>query len=136
MNAIEKVGKQELAWNGRPVRNTEQDATVILAPMFAAYPNTNADDATFEIYVKMLRDIDPQRLADAVLKAMSICKFLPTVADIREQLEQRAPGPRSDVDPHQLPDIPKKMYRPDPETDRQERLERLRQTRKWDGKYA
>jgi hypothetical protein len=136
MNAIEKVGKQELAWNGRPVRNTEEVATVILAPMFAAYPNTNADDATFEIYVKMLRDIDPQRLADAVLKAMSTCKFLPTIADIREQLENRAPGPRNDVDPHTLPDIPSRMYRLPPDEDKAERMERLRQTRKWDGKYA
>src|SRR4051812_34193980 len=111
MDAIERAGKQELTWNGKPVRNTEEEVTVILAPMFVLFPNTNADDSTFEVYVRMLRDIDPQLLADAVLKAMNTCKFLPTVADIREHLETRAPGPRSDVDPKKLKPVPTKMFR-------------------------
>lgn len=136
MGAIEKVGKQELAWNGKPVRNSEEEVTVILAPMFALFPQTNADDKTFELYVRMLRDVDPGVLADAVLKAMNACKFLPTVAEIRECMELRTPGPRSDVDPSTLPPVPQKFFRLDPDEDRRQRLERLRQTKNWDKYYA
>lgn len=135
MEAIEKAGKQELAWNRKPVRNTEEEVTVILAPMFAAFPNTGADDKTFEVYVHMLRDVDPQTLASAVLKAMNSCKFLPTVAEIREQIESRAPGPQSNVDPAKLKPVPHHMFRLDPAEDRRQRLERLRQTKNWSRYY-
>ncbi len=135
MSAIEKAGKQELAWNGKPVRNSEEEVTVILAPMFALFPQTNADKNTFALYVKMLRDVDPQVLSVAVLKAMNCCKFLPTVAEIREQMESRAPGPRNDVNPDKLPPVPPKMFRLQPDEDRAQRMERLRQTKHWDKHY-
>lgn len=136
MGAIEKASKQELAWNGKPARSTEEEITVILAPMFAAFPNTNADDATFEIYVRMLRDVDPQTLSAAVLKAMNSCKFLPTLSEIREQIEHRAPGPSSNVDPAQLKPVPQRMFRLDPEEDRRQRMAQLRRTQKWDRYYS
>lgn len=136
MDAIEKAGKQELAWNGKAVRITEQEATVILAPMFALFPQTSADDSTFEIYVRMLRDVDPQTLADAVLKAMNCCKFLPSVAEIREQIITRTPGPRSDVDPTALKPIPGRMFRLPEDEDRRQRMERLRMTKDWDRHYS
>ena len=131
MNAIEKVNQQELAWNGKPVRSTEEELTAILTPMFAMFPNTNADAATFAGYVKMLRDLDPHTLGDAVAKAINTCKFLPTVAEIREQIEARPPGPRSEVQPEQRRAIPVKMFHLDPDEDRRQRLERLRQTKDW-----
>jgi hypothetical protein len=131
MNEIEKASKQELAWNKKPVRITEEEATAILGPMFAAFPNTNADDATFEIYIKMLRDLDPETLAQAVLKAMNTCKFLPTVAEIREQIETRAPGPWSDVDMKALPPLRLKYHRLDPEEDKRQRMAQLRRTQGW-----
>lgn len=136
MNTIKKAGKQELAWNGKPVRNSEEEATVILAPMFALFPQTNADKNTFALYVKMLRDVDPEVLSGAVLRAMNSCKFLPTVAEIREQIEARTPGPRNDVDPSKLANVPVKMFRLDPDEDRRQRMERLRHTQKWDRYYA
>lgn len=133
MNAIEKAEKQGLAWNGKPVRNSEEEATTILTPMFAAFPNTNADDATFAIYVRMLRDVDPQTLAAAVLKAMNSCKFLPTVAEIREQIEQRPPGPHSEVE---RKPIPQRFFRLPDDEDKRQRMERLKQTQKWDRYYS
>lgn len=136
MGEIQKASKQELAWNGKPTRSTEEEITAILAPMFAAYPNTNADDATFEIYVRMLRDIDRETLSNAVLKAMNTCKFLPTIAEIREQIESRPPGPRNDVDPAKLKPVPQKMHRLDPNEDRRQRMAQLRRTSKWDKYYA
>lgn len=136
MGAIERAGKQELAWNGKPARNTEEEITEILAPMFTLFPSTNADENTFAIYVRMLRDVEVHSLAAAVLKAMNSCKFLPTIADIREQLESRAPGPRSDVDPARRKPVPQRMFRLDDDEDRRLRLERLRQTKGWDKHYA
>lgn len=136
MNEIEKVEKEELAWNGRQARSTDEEIVKILAPMFALFPATKADRNTVAGYVMMLRDIDPQKLAAAVLKAMATCKFLPTVAEIREHLELRPPGPASPVDPLTLPPVPAKMFRLPEDDDRQERLERLRQTRHWSKYYA
>lgn len=136
MDNIEKIGKQELAWNGRRVRSTDDEIIRILAPMFTLFPQTKADKNTVGIYVMMLRDVAPDVLANAVLKAMNTCKFLPTVAEIREQIDSRAPGPRSDVDPAELPSIPNKMFRLDPEEDKRQRLERLRMTKGWSRYYA
>ncbi|MCC7196412.1 MAG: hypothetical protein IT356_12735 [Gemmatimonadaceae bacterium] len=134
MNEIDKYQTQELAWNNKPVRSTDEQIVTILGPMFALFPQTKADKNTVAVYVMMLRDLDPQTLAAAVLKAMNTCKFLPTVAEIREQLESRAPGPRSDVDPRQLKPVPSQMFRLDEEEDRRQRMERLRQTKDW-GRY-
>lgn len=135
MDNIEKIDKHELAWNGRRVKSTEDEIIRILGPMFALFPQTKADKNTVAVYVMMLRDVAPDRLADAVLKAMNTCKFLPTVAEIREHLESHPPGPRNDVDPMTLPDIPIEMFRLDDEEDRRQRLERLRQTKGWDKYY-
>ena len=136
MENIKKAERQELAWNGRRVKSTEDEIVRILAPMFALFPQTKADKHTVSVYVMMLRDVTPDVLADAVLRAMNTCKFLPTVAEIREQIEAHIPGARNDVDPLTLPDIPRKMFRLEPDEDRRQRLERLRQTRNWDKYYS
>ena len=134
MNEIEMVGKQELAWNNKPVRSTDEQIIVILTPMFALFPQTKADKNTIAVYVMMLRDVAPDALAAAVLKVMGACKFLPTVAEIREQLEARAPGPRNDVDLSALKPIPGKMFRLPEDEDRRQRMAQLRRTKDW-GKY-
>ncbi len=136
MNEIVKGGKQELAWNKKPVRSTDEQIVICLAPMFALFPQTKADKDTVSVYVMMLRDIEPQALASAVLKAMGVCKFLPTVAEIREQLEVQTPGPRNDVDPRKLKPIPTEMFRLDPEEDRRQRMAQLRRTEKWGKLYS
>lgn len=136
MDAIEKAKQQGLAWNNKPIRSTDEEITVILTPMFAMFPNTGADKNTFAAYVKMLRDLDPDTLSKAVLKAMNTCKFLPTVAEIRELIEQRAPGPRNDVDPATLPPIPTKMFRLPEDEDRRERMAQLRRTKDWGRFYG
>lgn len=137
MEEIEKAGKQELAWNGKRVRSTDEEIITILAPMFALFPQTKADKSTVAVYVMMLRDLDPQVLAAAVLKAMNTCKFLPTVAEIREQIDSRPPGPRSESS-ESLPlrPTPQRMFRLDPEEDRRQRMAQLRRTAKWDRYYG
>lgn len=138
MNEIEKVNRQELAWNGKRVQGSDEEIVEILAPMFASFPQTKADKNTVDNYVMMLRDIAPAVLAAAVLKVKATCKFFPTIAEIREQAEgdQRAPGPRNDVDPTTLKPIPGKMFRLDPEEDKRQRLARLRMTSRWGGHDA
>ena len=136
MNEIVRSEKQELAWNNKPVRSTDEQIVTILGPIYALFPQTKADKNTVAVYVMMLRDVDPQTLAAAVLKAMNTCKFLPTVAEIREQLETRAPGPRSDVDPRQLKPVPSQMFRLDEDEDRRQRMARLAQTKGWGRFYS
>lgn len=138
MNEIEKVCKQELAWNGKRIKSSDEEIVRILAPVFASFPQTKADKNTVDNYVMMLRDIAPDVLADAVLRVKATCKFFPTIAEIREQAEgsKREPGPRNDVDPSTLPDIPTKFFRLPDDEDRRQRLERLRQTKNWDKYYV
>ncbi len=137
MNEIEKYGRQELAWNGKSVQASDEEIVKILAPMFASFPQTKADKNTVDNYVSMLRDIAPDALAAAVLRVKATCKFFPTIAEIRDAAEigKREPGPRSDVDPTKLKDVPRKMFRLDPEEDRRQRMERLKQTKTWDRYY-
>ncbi len=138
MNDIEKYGKQELAWNGKRVQASEEEIVKILAPMFASFPTTKADRNTVDNYVSMLRDIAPDVLAAAVLRVKATCKFFPTIAEIRDaaELGKREPGPRSDVDPTKLKDVPVKMFRLPEDEDRRQRLERLRETKEWSRFYG
>lgn len=136
MNEIIKAAKAELTYDGKRVRSTDEEIMMALAPMFATYDNAKVTEEKVNVYKMLLRDIAPDVLMRAVLEAMKVCKFLPTPADIRGQIEQRAPGPRNDVDPTTLPDIPQKMFRLGDEDDRRERMTRLRRTKGWDKYYA
>jgi len=136
MNEIEKVGKQGLAWNGRRIKSTDDEISRILGPMFVLFSQAKITEEMVAVYVMMLRDIEPQALAAAVLKAMNACKFLPTVAEIREQLGARVPGPSSDVDLTKLKPVPSKMFHLDPDEDRRQRMAQLRRTEKWNRYYA
>lgn len=135
MNEIDKYQKQELAWNNKPVRNTEDEAVAILTPMFAMFPQSKADGATVAAYVMMLRDLDPQVLKRAVLHLMGEAEFLPTVAAIRGHVAQLTkeyqPGPSSHVDPRKLPDVPTTMFRLSDEEDKRQRMNQLRRTAGW-----
>lgn len=129
----------ERTFEGKRVRTSKAQLSKALAPIFATFPGIEMLDATFNAYHMMLADLDPDRLAAAVIQACQAHKYptqLITVAAIRECYEQKseAPGPRNDVDPSLLPDAPRKMFRLDDDEDRRQRLERLRQTRNW-GKY-
>jgi hypothetical protein len=135
---MEKYNPPALAWNGRPIKSTDEQIASILNPMFDTYPSAKKNENMVDMYVKMLRDIDPVSLAQAVLQAMAGSEFLPTIAAIRKayESEQRPPGPRNDVDPRTLKDIPERTFRLDPEEDKRQRMERLRQTKGWGSKYA
>jgi hypothetical protein len=130
--------KKELAFNGRSAKSSDAEIILALGPIYVAWPKFRRETEFVNLLCLMLRDIPPDKLAAAVMTVVETSKFEPTVAHIREAYEaqRRPPLANSEVDPHQLPDIPSKMYRLPPDEDKAERMERLRQTRKWDGKYA
>lgn len=127
-------------FEGKRVRTSKAQLSKIIAPIFAAFPGVEMPDATFNAYHMMLSDLDPDKLAAAVIRACQAHKYptqLITVAAIREAYDamRRPPGPHSEVDPMALPPAPQRMFRLDPEEDYQQRMERLRQTRGWDKYY-
>lgn len=143
-DGIVKYKKQEeieKAWNGKAIHTTKEELARVLAPMFATFPGLVMSAETFNAYYMLLGDLDPNKLAAAVIRACQAHEYptqLVTVAAIRKAYEgeQRAPGPRNDVDPAMLPDIPRKMFRLDDDEDRRQRMERLRMTKGWDKYYA
>jgi hypothetical protein len=129
---IVKAENTELTYDGKRARSTDEEIMMAIAPIFSFYPNVKPTGEMLNVYKMLLRDIAPDVLAHAVLDAIKVCKFPPTVADIREHLPAtRAPGPRSDVDPKTLKPVPTKMFRLDPEEDRRQRMNQLRRTAGW-----
>lgn len=145
-NDIERSkGEIERAPNGKRVRTSKEQLWKALAPMFAAFPGMNEmSDEALNVYWLLLCDIDATTLAKAILDACGAHEYPAhwiTVAAIREQLpEKREPGPRSESeDNYVLPEPPPggyRMHRLPYKEDRQQRMERLRNTVKWESKYG
>lgn len=141
-NDIEKYqGQIEHTWNGKRVRTAKEELLKALAPMFVAFPNLEMSDETFNAYHMMLCDLDPNKLASAVVLACQAHEYpthLITVAAIRKAYEgeQVTPGPRNDVDLLALKPVPTRMFRLDSDEDRRQRLERLRMTKNWGTFYS
>lgn len=57
----------------------------ILRQLFSAYPNSQATVETIAVYDRLLGDISPADLQTVVDQAVAECKFLPTVAELRER---------------------------------------------------
>ncbi len=60
------------------------NVTSILRQLFAAYPNTAVTPETVAMYVRLLSDIPPADLQTVVDQAVATCKFLPTIAELRD----------------------------------------------------
>lgn len=137
-HALEPYEKKELAFNGRKAKSSDAEILLALGPIYVAWPKFRRDTEFVNLLCLMLRDIPADKLAAAVMNVVATSKFEPTIAAIREAYEgeRRSPLASSDVDPHTLPDIPSKMFRLPPDEDKAQRMERLRQTRKWGDKYA
>lgn len=134
---IQRVEKAEIAWSGKRVRSTREQVMLALGPIFAAFPNAKVTDELLNVYAMMLQDIKPEILSRAVVAALDVCEFFPTIAAIRARVDamKEMPGPRSDVDPRDLKPVPTKMFRLDPEEDRRQRMAQLRRTEKWEKYY-
>jgi hypothetical protein len=79
--------ERRLAPNGKPVRCKRLDAVRILTPMFAMFPKIEMSKLAIGQYARLLADIPPHRLQQAVDSALQVTEFLPTVAAIRQAYE-------------------------------------------------
>jgi len=59
--------------------------TRILRQLFSAYANAQVTVETIAVYDRLLADIPPHELQTVVDQAIAECKFLPTVAELRER---------------------------------------------------
>lgn len=57
----------------------------ILGQLFSAYANAKIDEGTVAVYTRLLADIPPADLQTVVDQCLSECKFLPTIAEIRDR---------------------------------------------------
>ena len=57
----------------------------VLSQLFSAYANAKIDEGTVAVYMRLLSDIPPTELQTVVDQCIAECKFLPTVAEIRER---------------------------------------------------
>lgn len=141
-NEITRVQDGALqTWDGQRVRTSKEDLLKALAPMFVAFPGLEMSNETFNAYYMMLADLDPDKLAGAVVRACQAHEYptqLVTVAAIRKAYdgERRHPGPHSEVDPAKLKPVPTEMFRLDPDEDKRQRMNQLRRTEKWGKLYS
>lgn len=59
--------------------------TPIIRQLFSTYPNTQVTVQTVAQYDRLLSDIPPDELQTVVDQAIAECKFLPTIAELRER---------------------------------------------------
>lgn len=59
-----------------------------LTALAAAYPRQNFPDDTVAIYARMLGDLDPDCVMDAVKRLIARSRFMPTIAEIREDVAE------------------------------------------------
>lgn len=109
----------------------------LLKNLFAAFPSSHPTEQTFNVYLETLADVPFEKLEAA---AKQIIRdggaFPPSVGDLIKIIKL-APGASSPTSQERLEKpIPQQFFRLDPEEDRRQRLERLRQTAGWSKYYA
>ena len=129
-----KKNQPVLAANGRPVRSTREQVLKILVPMFAMFPNAKTSDMMVAQYVRLLNDISPERLQQAVDETLKTSEWLPTVAAIRKAYEAgisvENQSKMYDID--NLPErtLPRKYGQRETRAERMEQLRRYKSDRK------
>ncbi len=63
---------------------TKAEVAKLVAVMVAAFPNAKVTADTSSVYERMLADLDYPVANAAVERLLATCKFMPTVAEIRE----------------------------------------------------
>ncbi len=71
---------------------TQAEVFKIITGIAAAYPNFTVPKATYQVYARLLADVQPDVLTAAAAKAAATCKFFPTVAEIREAATSLMPA--------------------------------------------
>lgn len=80
---------------------TDAEIHKALTLLAAAYPRFDLPEATIKVYQRLLADLDFDLLKAATLQCATLCKFFPTVAEIRDaavELSTMAEGIPSDIE--------------------------------------
>ena len=69
---------------------TLEEFVEIVSVLKAVYtdPKFLPDKAAIKVWYSMLNDIEPKVMKLAVQKYMMTCKYIPTIADLREKAEE------------------------------------------------
>jgi hypothetical protein len=70
------------------------EVTEIVMTLLAAYPNRDMSAHTSDVYERSLRDLDRDVAHAAVERLIRTCRFLPSIAEIREACEVTQHGHR------------------------------------------
>lgn len=68
---------------------TPAEAKKCVVMLLAAFPNTNASPGTPGVYEQGIVDLDARLAWEAVQALIATCRFLPTVAEIRDEVRKR-----------------------------------------------
>jgi len=71
---------------------TPADASKLVAVLVAAFPNARVTSGTSAVYERFLADLDYRDVDEAVAVLVATCKFLPTVAEIRDAVAKSRSG--------------------------------------------
>lgn len=71
---------------------TDSETARIVAVLMASFPHNRATPATSSAYENMLRDLEYGAVNAAISKLLATCKFMPTIAEIREAALSLAQG--------------------------------------------
>ena len=71
---------------------TDQQALEIVGPFLAAWPRPTVSPETITIYVRALQDLDADVLRTATVRCSQTRKFLPTIAEVREECARLQSG--------------------------------------------
>lgn len=69
------------------------EAMKLVATLQGAFPAAAMTEATCRVYERFLLDLDPIVADAAIVRLISTCKFLPTIAEIRGMANDVARGP-------------------------------------------
>lgn len=67
---------------------TDAELLTLICKLFASFPNTNVNEQTVTVYLEILADIPVAELRTAINQCLAECKFLPTIAELREKHRQ------------------------------------------------
>jgi hypothetical protein len=75
---------------------TKQEVSQVVFMLFAGFPQAHGKDSDerLRVYADMLQDLDFAAARAAVARLLQSSRFLPTIAEVREQAHQLTAGPK------------------------------------------
>lgn len=67
---------------------THGEALAVVATLRASYPHRDLPEESVQAYATMLEDLEVSAATQAVVRLVASCKYLPTIAEIREAVAE------------------------------------------------